>query len=324
VKILLTGASGFIGSALAEELARNGHAVRVLDLQPPPPDLECPVEFVQGDVTDAATCARAVKGCQALCHLAARVGDWGPAEAYFHVNVLGTETLLAAARRAELQRFVLVSSLAVHHYGGHLQGNEQAPRDGHINAYSRSKIAAEDALRLQAGRVEWVIARPGVFPFGPRDRTAFYELARAMERRQLGTVNQGQALLTTAYVDNLAHGLRLTLEHPAAADQVFVLGDDEAISWADLLALFARELQVAPPRLNLPELLAYPLASGMEAAWRMVGAERAPPLTRYRILLSARDCQFSSAKAKELLGYRPGVDLQEAVRRTVAWYRAES
>ena len=149
-------------------------------------------------------------------------------------------------------------------------------------------------------------------------------MAQAIETGRFGTVNGGHALVTTAYVENLVQGLRLCLTHPAAADQTFVLGDPGAVSWRELGALLAGALGAPPPRLNLPELVAYPLAGVLESAWRLVGATRAPPLTRYRVLLAARDCHFTSRKAMDLLGYRPGVSLEEGIRRTVAWYRGLS
>jgi nucleoside-diphosphate-sugar epimerase len=323
VNILVTGASGFIGSTLCEELVQSGHQVRALDLTAPPSVLDGRVEHLQGDITDRGVCARAVHGCEAVCHLAARVGDWGPARAYFEVNVGGTQALLGAARAEGLRRFVLVSSLAVHHYGGHLDGDERTARDATINAYARSKIAAEDLLREEAGPVEWCIVRPGVFPFGPRDRTSFVHLAAAAEKGGLGFVNGGQALVTTAYVENLVEGLRLALEHPRAADQTFVMGDPQPVSWRELFERLAGALDAPRPRLNVPELLAYPLASAMELGYHSLRIQRPPPLTRYRILLAARDCHFVSHKARDLLGYQPRVGLDEALARSVAWYRRE-
>ncbi|HEY3358978.1 MAG TPA: NAD-dependent epimerase/dehydratase family protein [Polyangia bacterium] len=319
MRVLVTGAAGFIGSHLCEELGRAGHAVRGLDRAgaAAPPG----VELVTGDVTRGADCRVALAGCEAVCHLAARVGDFGPAGEYLRVNVGGTATLLDAARAAGARRFVLVSSLAVHHYRGLRDADETAPRDGRLNAYCRSKVLAEDVVTQRARGLEWVLVRPGVFPFGPRDRTTFVHLARALERGAAGYVGGGAALVTTAYVENLAHGLRLALEHPAAAGEAFVLGDPEPVTWRDLFARFARALGVAPPWLSVPLAAAYPLAAGLEAAWTLAGARAAPPLTRYRVLLAARDCSFSSAKAARLLGYAPRVGLDEAVRRTVAWYR---
>jgi len=322
MKVLVTGASGFIGSALCEELGRQGHNIRGFDLSPPPDDLAVPVEFVQGDVTDPASCEGAVQGCDAICHLAARVGDWGPRSSYFAVNVGGTEALLGAARAAGVGRFVLVSSLAVHHYSGHTQGDEDTPRDSTINAYALSKIAAEDLLREQAGPMEWVIVRPGVFPFGPRDLTSFVHMAAVAERGGLGTIGGGKAVVTTAYVENLARGLRLAVEHPDAANQTFVMGDPEPVSWRELFHKLAAALDAPPPRLGLPKGLAYPVAAAMEFTYRTLGIRSAPLLTRYRVLLAARDCHFTSRKATELLGYQPTVGFDEGLARTVAWYRA--
>ena len=108
-----------------------------------------------------------------------------------------------------------------------------------------------------------------------------------------------------------------------AADQVFVMGDPKPISWHRIFTSLAQALGVRPPRLNLPELVAYPLATGMEGAYHALRISRPPLLTRYRVTLAARDCHFVSDKAERLLGYRPQVGFDEALERTVAWYQAD-
>ena len=322
MRILLTGAGGFIGSHILEELRAHGHEIRALDLRWPASAAPVAgVERIAGDITREADCRAAVHGCDAVCHLAAKVGDWGPDAEYRRVNVGGTATLLGAARAAGVKRFLLFSSVSVHHYRGLRDADETAPRDGHLNAYVRSKVAAEEVVRAEAHGLEWVIVRPGVFPFGPRDRTSFIHLAREIERGRAGFVAGGRALLTTAYAENLAAGTRLCLEHPAAANEDFVIGDDEPITWRDLFTRFARALGVRGSRLSVPLWVAYPVAAALEGAWLLAGAKDPPLLTRYRILVAARDCSFRSAKARRLLGYAPAVGLDEAIRRTVAWYR---
>jgi nucleoside-diphosphate-sugar epimerase len=278
VRILVTGAGGFIGSHVVDELCAHGHEVRALDQRwsagaPAAPG----VTRLVGDVTRADDCRAAVARCDAVCHLAARVGDWGPAADYFRVNVAGTRTLLEAARAAHARRFLLVSSVAVHHYRGLRDADETAPRDGHVNAYARSKVAAEALVRDEAGDLEWVIVRPGVFPFGPRDRTSFVHLARELERGRAGFVAGGEALVTTAYVENLAAGMRLALEHPAAAGEDFVIGDDEPVSWRDLFGRFARALGVRPPWISVPFWLAYPAAGGRGGGRAAARRARPPP-----------------------------------------------
>ncbi len=321
MRVLLTGAAGFIASHVAEALAASGHAVRGLDLAVPA-EPGATAEWLQGDVTDPACCAAAVAGCEAVCPLAARVGDWGPAAAYERVNVQGTRTLIRAAREAGARRFLLVSSVAVHHYRGLFRADERAPRDGRINAYCRSKLAAEEVLRAEArDALAWTIVRPGVFPFGPRDQTSFVHLAAALERGRMGLVSGGRARVTTAYAENLADGIALALLHPRAAGEDFVIGDDGELSWRELLARFARALDAAPPRRSFPLPLAYAAAWLWEGVYRLLRVRRAPLLTRYRVLLAGRDCHFVSDKARELLGYRPRIELDEGIARTVAWYR---
>ena len=325
MKALVTGAAGFIGSHVVEELVRAGHEVRAMDLAWAQRNehSDGKIERISGDVTDPEACARAVVGCDGVIHLAAVVADWGPASEFLRVNVGGTQALVRAARQAGVRRFVLTSSVGVHRYRGFRDADESLPRDANINAYCLSKIAAEDVVREQSGEMEWSIVRPGTFPFGPRDRQAFYSMAQAIERRRLGYINRGRSLITTVFVENLALGMRLALEHPAAAGEAFVIGDDWRGTWRELLTRIAEELGARPPRLSLPLRPAYAVAWLWEGLYRLLRIRSAPLLTRYRVLVAGRDCHFVSDKARRLIGYQPRVGMDEAIRRSVAWYRAE-
>ena len=205
---LVTGANGFIGSGVVRALLAAGETVHGLVQPGTPTDSidTLPLALFTGDVTRPETLPPALDGVDVVLHLAAVARDWGPPALFERVNVGGTEAVLAAAERAGAQRFVLVSSVAVHAYRDYPEAGEDTPRDGGALPYAASKIQAEDRVRTahEAGRIEGVIARPGVVPFGPRDRMAFLPLARALERRAVPLVSGGRARFTTAYVENLA------------------------------------------------------------------------------------------------------------------------
>ena len=323
MRILITGISGFLGGHLARKLAQAGHLVVGLDLSDLPEHTPAE-EFVRGDVTDPEACSQAVSGCHAVFHLAARLGDWGPAESYLRVNVGGTRTLLEAAKAAGVRRFVLMSSVAIHHYGpGIPDGNEETPADGSMNAYALSKLLAERTVRARAAPMEWTIVRPAVFPFGPGDETGFGPLARALRRGLVPLVSGGRARLTTAYAGNLAEGLMLVLQ-PAGANQVFVLGDDEPVTWTDLLVRIARRIGAPRPRLSLPFRPLLQAARLTERLWSHLPLDTPPPITTYRVLLAGGDVCFFSRKAQQLLGFRPAVSLDQALDETAAWFLGRS
>ena len=301
MRCLVTGSRGFIGSHVARTLRERGHEVRDFDLP------EC-------DLLDPAAVARGCEGIDAIFHLAAIPKDHGPPGPILRVNAGGTRALLGAAAARGCRRFLLVSTLAVHRNRGYRRGDETAPRDAWDLPYSRSKILAEDAVR--ASGLPWTIVRPGVFPFGPGDRTSFLPLARALERGRYGYVDGGRALLGTAYVENLALGMALAAESPRGAGEVFVIGDDAPVTWREISERLADAIGAPRPRLSLPGGLAALVAAACEALLRD------PPLTRYRVQLVRRDFFFTNQKAKRLLGFEPAVGLDEAVARTAAWYRS--
>jgi len=322
MKVLVTGAHGFLGSHISEHLLAAGHQVRAL-ISPwgaignlsavlDDPGLEVERADLDRDGALEGTCDDVC----AVVHAAARVADWGPWDAFYRTNVVGTQQLLREASRTRVQRFVLISSVAVHRYSGFRNADpREVPRDNLRESYAHSKIMAEDLVR-EADGVEGVIVRPGLWPFGPRDPN-FRRIARALEQGVLPMVVIGDSVINTAYAENLALGIRLALETPEAAHRSYVIADDGMPSWRELLTELARLLGEHPPRLRLPGTPTKALARGVEATWGALFPRNEPPMTRYRAGLMTHDVHFSIQHAVKELGYRPAVSWREGLRRSV-------
>ena len=320
MKVLVTGAHGFVGSHLVKKLLAEGASVRALVSPWGQLDnlagVEGRLELVRADISRADTLAGIFNGVELVYHAAAKVADYGPERAFWNVNVKGTENVLREAERAGVGRLVLVSSVAVHRYSGFRDADPRLrPRDGTLNAYARSKIAAEDSLADAA--LETVIVRPGLWPFGPRDSN-FVRVAGALKKGLFPLVDGGKAVLNTAYSENLVDGLWLAGTVSNAANRTYVLADRGAPSWNALLGELAQLLHAPKPRLSLPGALSEPLGETVERVYGLLGVGSEPPLTRYRGALMRRDVHFSVAAAEQELGYRPRISWQEGLARTVA------
>ena len=318
MKVLVTGAHGFIGSHLVDKLLAEGASVRALVSPWGQLDNLAGVlgrlELVRADITQPESLVGVCDGVELVYHAAARVADYGPEKAFWQANVKGTENLLREAERAGVKRLVLVSSVAVHRYSGFRDADPRVqPRDGMINAYAHSKVAAEDVLK-RAG-LETVIVRPGLWPFGPRDPN-FRRVVEALKKGMFPLVDGGKAVLNTAYSENLVSGLWLAGTVPQAAGRTYVLADAGTPSWKDVFSELAHLLHAPEPRLSLPGSLTEPLGEAVERAYALAGS-REPPLTRYRGALMRRDVHFSTAAAAHELGYCPEVSWQEGLARTV-------
>jgi dihydroflavonol-4-reductase len=320
---LVTGATGFVGSAVARALLGAGHRIRVLAR--PKSDRRnlaglC-VELAEGSLEDAASLARAVAGCRYVFHVAADYRLWVPDPApMFRANVEGTRELLTAAISAGVERIVHTSSVAA--LGLVLEGSadEETPSsaDDMIGPYKRSKFAAEEVVRrLVAERgLPAVIVNPST-PVGPRDLkpTPTGRLILEAARGHMpGYVDTG---LNIVHVDDVAAG------HLAAAElgrtgERYVLGG-ENMSLEQLLAEVAQLVGTRPPRIRVPYTVAYPAAVGAELVARATGRE--PFITLDGVRMARKKMYFSSARASRELGYTPR-PAREAIADAIAWFRA--
>lgn len=325
--VLVTGATGFVGSAVARLLLREGMAVRVLaragsDRR----NLDgLDVEICEGDLTDRGSLDRAVTGAQALFHVAADYRLWAlhPQEIY-RANVDGTRALMLAALDAGVPRIVYTSSVAT--LGLHADGtaaDEDTPvaLENMIGPYKRSKYMAEEEVsRLVAERgLPAVIVNPST-PIGPGDikPTPTGRMIRdAVAGRMPAYVDTG---LNIVHVDDVAEGHWLAL-HRGAVGERYILGG-ENMSLGAILAQIAALVGRSPPRVKLPHGLIMPVAHVAEA-WARLTRGPEPMVIPDAVRMARKRMYFTCAKARTALGYAPR-PAQQAIADAVAWFRGRA
>ena len=323
--VLVTGASGFVGSAVARALARRGADVRVLvRAESPKTNLQAlQAEAVVGDMRDQASVAKALAGRRFLFHVAADYRLWAPdPEEIVRNNIAGVRAVMAAAHDAGVERIVYTSSVAALRIPADGRPGDEtgclAPAEA-VGAYKRSKVLAEQEVlrRTSEEGLPAVIVSPST-PIGPGDvkpTPTGRILIEAARGRMPAFVDTG---LNLVHVDDVAEGHLLALERGAIGERYILGGQDAPLGrmLAEIAAIAGRPA----PRLSLPIPPLYPLAAIAELAARFTGKE--PFLTRDSLKMASRRMYFSSAKAERDLGYaaRP---YGEALREALAWFAAQ-
>lgn len=326
--VLVTGASGFLGRAVAAELVAAGHDVRTLQRRP---SGVAEATDLLGSVTDADAVARAVDGAEGVVHLAAKVSLAGRPEEFRAVNVEGTRALLAASERAGVSRFVQVSSPSVAHAGSALAGVGAEPADPQRarGEYARTKAESElIALGRDSEAMRVVAVRPHIV-WGPGDTQLIARVVDRARRGRLPLLNGGTALIDTTYVDNAASAIAAALRSldvahgaDAAHGRAFVITNGEPRPVGDLLAGICLAAGVKPPRWSIPAGVARGAGSAIERLWALAPGEDEPPMTRFLAEQLSTAHWFDQRETRRALDWTPSVSIDEGLRRLAAAYAA--
>ncbi len=327
MKILITGASGFVGSAVLRCLLKAGHEVRAL-IRPGNSRANLrglEVEIVEGDLTDLASLERAMRGCAALYHVAADYRLWTPRpEALYQNNVAGTRNIMRVAGDAGVKRIIYTSSVAtlgLNPDGTPATEDTPATLKDMIGHYKRSKFLAEAAVRqlVEEQGLPVVIVNPSA-PVGPGDvkPTPTGRMILDAARGQMPAyVDTG---LSIVHVEDVAEGHIRAFERGRIGER-YILGG-ENMSLREILETLALLTGYPPPRIRLSPGVVLPIAY-LSEAWARLARGGEPRVTVDGVRMSRKKMFFSSEKAKRELGYSPRPAL-EALRDAVEWFRANS
>lgn len=316
-RVLVTGASGFIGGRLAERLTKEeGAHVRAL-VRSRDAEIAGKPSVYTGDMTDADAVRRAVDGCSIVIHCAAKQFPPGTRAQFIAENTRGLDNLARAALACSVERFVHLSTINVHGYPPPPDCGARSPLVESGDPYSDSKVATE-RLAWQYYRehdLPLVVVRPAC-TYGPRGGAWTLTPVRRVRAGKRVLIGDGSGLCNTAYIDNLVDLILLATKHDGAIGQAFIGSDGVGVPWKDFYGAYARMLGVS--RLKAVPLTAARLVATLsEILTRVTG--RRPFVARQSVEFYSHHVVYDISNARALLGYAPRVAFDEGMRRTENW-----
>ncbi|MDA9589495.1 NAD-dependent epimerase/dehydratase family protein [Opitutales bacterium] len=322
MKILVTGGGGFVGGYIVERLLARGYAVRSIGRSPQPQLVAKGVEVVCGDLTDATAVSAACEGVDAVFHVAARAGVWGSWESFYGPNVIGTRNVLSACRKWQVKRLVYTSTPSVVFNGDSIPGGDESLPYGKnwLCHYAETKALAEqEALAANSEKLQVVALRPHLI-FGPGDPHLLPRVVESVKAGRLRIVGDGSAKVDVSYVGNVADAhldAFDALERGKGAGQAYFISQGEPVDLWPWLNSILEGLGQPPLTQKIPLPLAYGIGALCEGAWKVLRRRTDPPITRFVAVELAKDHYFDISKAQNVLGYRPRVPMNEALKLTI-------
>lgn len=327
MRVLVTGAGGFLGFALTRALIARGDQVVAVNRSHYPQLDAIGAQQFQGDIAQAGVLMQAANGCDAIAHVAALPGHWGRYEDYYRANVLGTQRVLEACKVHQIRKLVYTSTPSVAHAGGDLAGvNESAPIPKHFRAhYPATKAIAETAvLAANSPHLATCALRPHLI-WGPGDNHLLPRLIARARAGKLKFVGISQ-LIDTIFIDNAvqAHLLALDQLNPnaACAGKPYFLSNDEPILLDEMVNKLLACADIAPVNKRVPYPIAYAAGALLELAYTLLPIKGEPIMTRFLAEQLSTAHWYDISAIKRDLGYRADVSIAQGLAVLRASLRA--
>lgn len=307
MNIFITGASGFVGGAAARALSARGHAVSAMSRS------EKSDAIIRANGATPVRCdldsidAAHLAGIDVVVHSAAFVEAWGPEDAWYKANVLGTQAMLDAAKAADVKRFIHIGTEAAIVRGQDVHDADESYPLAPDSPYPYCATKAQAEMRVRAanapGALETIVLRPR-FIWGPGDTTLLPTIEKMAAAGGWRWIDGGKAMTSTTHIDNLVHAIELALTRGQGGEAYFIL-DDDMVSMREMIGAMAESRGLTLGDKQLPGWLAAVAGAIAETLWRTFNLKGEPPVTRHAAMVMRRDCTLVGDKAKTDLGYAP-------------------
>ncbi|MDO5089542.1 MAG: NAD(P)-dependent oxidoreductase [Leptotrichiaceae bacterium] len=323
MKILVTGATGFFGKYIINELTEHNYNIiafgRNEEIGKNLEKENKKVVFFKGDFTDKEKLNEAAKNVSGIVHAGGLSTVWGKWQDFYNINVKGTENILNICRENNIRKLVFISSPSIY-AGPEDQLNikeEEAPDENNLNFYIKSKIEAERRIK-EYSDVPSVILRPrGLFGIG--DTSVIPRLLRLNGTTGIPVFGDGRQYVDVTCVENAALAVRLALERPNAAGQVYNITNDEPMMFKDILGLFFKETGIKGKFVKRNYFSALFFTNLIEKFYLLTGTDKEPPFTKYTLYLMKYSQTLCIEKAKKELEYKPKITVSEGVKKYVEY-----
>lgn len=325
MKIIITGATGFLGRNLAESFHADGLQVMATGRSSAVGDelIKQDIQFKKADILDLDQLNKAFSAADCLIHCAAKSGPWGRYRDFYNTNVVGTRNVIKLSKKHNIKKMIFISTPSIYFTGMdryNISEKEPLPERQASN-YSKTKLISEtDLADLQQQGYKIIIFRPRAL-YGPYDSTIIPRILRVADKNQMPLINNGRALVDITYVDNFVGAVRKSLTASGDAwNEVYNISNGDPISvkewFSQVLAIIDRPFK---PQ-NVPESAAKIMAGIMEFVSYLPFVNKEPPMTRFTVGYTAKSMTLSIDKAKQKLNYSPKISNREGFERYAKWY----
>lgn len=320
MRVLVTGGGGFLGSAIVRQLVARGDQVVSFSRGDYPHLSALGVEQRRGDLSDLEALKRAAQGCDIVFHVAAKAGIWGDYQEYYQANVVGTENVIAVCRELSIDRLVYTGSPSVVFDGSDVEGgNELLPYPSHFEAhYPHTKALAEQAvLAANSPALATVSLRPHLI-WGPGDNHLVPRIVAKARAGKLRKIGNRPCLVDTVYVENAAEAHlnaadRLVFDAPSAGKAYFITNGEPLPLWEMVNRILAAA-GLPPVTRSVSPGFAYGAGSICESLWKTFRLSGEPPMTRFVAKELSTSHWFDISAARNDLGYRPRISIDEGLK----------